>query len=434
MLRQHAPWLLEPRLGVCVVGSGALARACESAGIEGPTVGDLDLAWGLSVDEGDALLTEKGVGRPTTVANRSRGTLALMLDGERIEVTTFRSSTDGPIEERITADLAERDMTVGAIAWWLAEDRILDPQDGLRHWREHRIVPCGDAAARIGEHPIRWLRYYRRACEWGFSVDPSIHSVKVDRGIVENLPAEAIAGELRAALLRCPSPGRFLLELDEVGLLNRIAPELAPQFDGRPAGPVRYHPEVSQGLHVILCLEWIAKRTRGLPEQDRLAAVFAVLCHDLGKGLTPAAKLPSHPGHEGAGVDLIRQLTKRLPSLVDRTAARLAEHVARLHLEVRNFARLRPGTLAGLYDRYFRHADFRVDLFALAVGADVGGRLGCEDRGDETTRDVQRDITWLQEACGGVDAAALRSRFAQDDEGFRRALHEARCAAIRAAR
>jgi hypothetical protein len=112
----------------------------------------------------------------------------------------------------------------------------------------------------------------------------------------------------------------------------------------------------------------------------------------------------------------------------------MAECVARLHLEVRQFEQLRPGTLADLYARYFRHPEFRVDLFALAVGADVGGRLGCEQRGDETARKVEADVTWLRDACANVDAAELRERFGDDTDGFTAALHERRCAALRATR
>ncbi len=43
-----------------------------------------------------------------------------------------------------------------------------------------------------------------------------------------------------------------------------------------------------------------------------VAVRFAVLMHDLGKGITPADVLPSHHGHEDAGVALVEQLCARL--------------------------------------------------------------------------------------------------------------------------
>ena len=45
-------------------------------------------------------------------------------------------------------------------------------------------------------------------------------------------------------------------------LLQSLLPELASQFDGRPAGPQQWHPEVGQALHMILALEWAAAGIR----------------------------------------------------------------------------------------------------------------------------------------------------------------------------
>lgn len=423
--------MLEPDLGVCVVGSAALAEACRRADLTGPQVADLDLAWGLDIEAGTSLLQDNGVWRKTTDANQQRGTLALSIDGRRIEITSFRGGNSGSLTERIEADLRARDMTVGAIAWWLCEDQLLDPLRGLDDWRAGKIVPCGDPLDRVREHPVRWLRYYRRAHQWAFELDRSVRRLQPDLDLLAKIPPEALAAELRAALLDCPSPGRLLMELFEAGLLEPVAPELALQFDGRPAGPVRHHPEVSQALHLVLSLEWVIARSANLTRADRLTAAFAVLCHDLGKGTTEQSKLPSHPGHETAGTPLIGKLLGRLPGLADTATRRMAEAVSRLHLVVRQFDQLRPGTMAELYDQHFRHRDFRVDLFALAVGADTGGRLGREDVGVQVAKKVAADIDWLRERCDGVDAAALRAQFGDDTEGFRAALHHRRAEALR---
>ena len=56
LLEQQAPWLLDPDLGVCVVGSSALRTACERAGVAAPDTADLDLSWDLDVEQGTALL------------------------------------------------------------------------------------------------------------------------------------------------------------------------------------------------------------------------------------------------------------------------------------------------------------------------------------------------------------------------------------------
>jgi tRNA nucleotidyltransferase (CCA-adding enzyme) len=434
-LRAEAEWLFAPDLGVCLVGSQALALACRRAGEPGPTPVDLDLSWLLDVDAGTSLLQDRAVHAPTTDGNRARGTLALKVGGRRLEITTLRGGEPGQsTAQRITADLGERDMTIGALAFELATGASHDPHGGLDHWRQQRIVPVGSVAQRIGEHPVRWLRYYRKAHELGFALERSIRSTELPPELLLEVPAEAIALELRAVLGRCRSPGRCLLELHEDGVLATIAPELARQFDGRPAGPQRWHPEVSQALHLVLALEWAVARAEELDERDRMALLLAVLCHDLGKGYTRDVRLPSHHGHERDGLQYIDSLLDRWPSLADPRARSLARDVCALHGEVRHFDELRPGTLADLYDHHFRAKDYPVDLFAMAIAADSAGRLGHEHHGADMERRVADDLRWLREACGTVDAGALRQHHASDLEAFRAALHQERARALADAR
>ncbi|HEB53100.1 MAG TPA: hypothetical protein ENI87_07600 [bacterium] len=435
-LTERAPWLAAAELGTCIVGSQALAYAGHTAGIEIHEPGDIDLSWALDTAAGRALLERHGVFEPTTQGNLARGTLAMKLSGVRVEITTFRAGNpDATLAERIRADLSERDMTIGAIAVELATGTVHDPFDGLQHYRERRVVAVGDPAQRVREHGIRWLRYYRKAHELGFAIDNHIRSLhrELDPVLLDELPREAVALELRAIVTKCRSPGRCLLELHEAGLLAVLSPELALQFDGRPAGPQRWHPEVSQALHLILALEWAVANTSRLEERERAMVLFAVLCHDLGKGDTRADDFPRHRGHEHAGVPHIDRLAARWPGLMDQRTVALCRRVAMLHLLVRDFAALRPGTLARLYDEHFRARDFPVEAFALAVAADSAGRLGCEANGETVREQVRNDIERLRAACARVDAAALRARHGDDIERFRAALHEARTRAIAAA-
>jgi tRNA nucleotidyltransferase (CCA-adding enzyme) len=269
------------------------------------------------------------------------------------------------------------------------------------------------------------LRYYRRAHQWNFEVDKAIRDVSLEPEILNQVPPEAIASELRSALLDCASPGAFLLDLDECDLLAVISPELALQFDGRPAGPVRYHPEVSQSSHMILALEWIASRSAHLDDRERNRALVAVLCHDLGKGYTPAEKFPAHHGHEESGLEPLRALLGRYPGLTDSRGRRLAEAVCVLHLTIRRVDELRPASRAKLYGKHLRAKDFPVHVFALAVGADSGGRLGQGARGDEVTRRVEADLEWIRGQCETVDVGALWETHKDDKERFESERHQA---------
>ena len=70
--------------------------------------------------------------------------------------------------------------------------------------------------------------------------------------------------------------------------------------------PEKWHPEIDTGVHQLLALREAVNLGGGV------AVRFAVLMHDLGKGATPADVLPSHHGHEDAGVALVEQLCARL--------------------------------------------------------------------------------------------------------------------------
>ena len=119
-----------------------------------------------------------------------------------------------------------------------------------------------------------------------------------------------------------------------------------------------------------------------------VAVRFAVLMHDLGKGVTPADKLPSHHGHEDAGVALVEQLAARLR--VPNHLRELAVMTARYHTHVHRALELRADTVLKTLEgcdalrRPERFADF-----LLACEADARGRKGLETR-DYPQRDYLR--------------------------------------------
>ena len=83
-------------------------------------------------------------------------------------------------------------------------------------------------------------------------------------------------------------PGVFVQVLRDCGALAVLLPEVDALF-GIPQ-PEKYHPEIDTGVHVMMTMNQAA-RLGGSPE-----AVFSLLLHDLGKGLTPREEWPSHVG------------------------------------------------------------------------------------------------------------------------------------------
>jgi tRNA nucleotidyltransferase (CCA-adding enzyme) len=105
---------------------------------------------------------------------------------------------------------------------------------------------------------------------------------------------------------------------------------------------------------------------------------FAVLVHDLGKGVTPDHILPRHIGHEERGLPLVQALCQRYR--VPRDYQQLAEIVCEHHLECHRVMDLQAKTLwRKLHALDALRRPERFDEFLLACQADTRGRLGWED-------------------------------------------------------
>ena len=105
---------------------------------------------------------------------------------------------------------------------------------------------------------------------------------------------------------------------------------------------------------------------------------FAVFTHDLGKGITPKEILPSHRGHERAGVPLVETVCNRLK--VPKNHKRLALNVCRWHLHSHMAYDLRAGTIHKLFEKTGAYQQCKnFDKFLQACQADATGRLGMLD-------------------------------------------------------
>jgi tRNA nucleotidyltransferase (CCA-adding enzyme) len=191
----------------------------------------------------------------------------------------------------------------------------------------------------------------------------------VREGEAAHLVAERVWAELSSALME-DTPSRCFALLRETGALAVVLPELDRLF-GVPQ-VAEHHPEIDAGIHTLMVVDQAARLGGGL------AARFAALVHDLGKGLTPRADWPRHVGHEKTGLEPIAEVCERLRVPTDcRDLARL---VGAHHLTVHRALELRPGTVIGLFERIdaFRRPQ-RLEPFLLACEADRRGRKGRED-------------------------------------------------------
>jgi tRNA nucleotidyltransferase (CCA-adding enzyme) len=281
-------------------------------------------------------------------------------------------STEFSPDVTLEDDLRRRDLTINA----MAEDdagNVIDPHGGRRDLDARLLRHVSDAFV---EDPVRILRVARFAARYaplGFRVaDETLALMRrmvVDGEAAALVPERVWAETERALGEECPDV--FFEVLRECDALRVVYPELDALF-GVPQ-PEKWHPEIDTGVHQLLALRAAVKLGGGVP------ARFAVLMHDLGKAVTPAEILPSHHGHEDAGVALVEQLCARVR--VPNHLRELGVMTARYHTHVHRAFELRADTVVKTLESCdaLRRPE-RFGDFLLACEADKRGRAGLESR------------------------------------------------------
>jgi len=167
--------------------------------------------------------------------------------------------------------------------------------------------------------------------------------------------------------LNSPSPHTELAARRASGWLAKNLPEVDALY-GVPQ-TAAHHPEVCTGIHIELCLAVAAALS------DSFDVRFAVLTHDLGKGLTPENEWPKHVNHEKAGLRPLKHLCERLalPESTRKLAALVCEHHLQSHraLELKNTSVVKFLAENGLLEDATL-----AEQFFLACESDARGRLG----------------------------------------------------------
>jgi len=299
----------------------------------------------------------------------------------------FHAAPDVTLEQ----DLSRRDLTINSIAInaintpaidefyviseqnkqiQLDRSKLIDPHGGLRDLDAKVLRHVSPAFA---EDPVRILRLARFAARFSdFSVAPETMALMrqmVENGEVDALVSERVWQEIAKGLMES-KPSRMFEVLRECGALQRLLPEL-DRLWGVPQR-AEYHPEIDTGVHAMMVLDMSAQL------DCNLAIRYACLCHDFGKGTTPADVLPRHIGHEDRSVKLLREVSTRLR--VPTECKELAEVVAREHGNIHRSGEFSAAAIVRLLERcdvFRKPARFAEVL--LACECDARGRLGFEE-------------------------------------------------------
>tara|TARA_B100002003_G_scaffold215914_1_gene215086 strand:- start:4017 stop:5255 length:1239 start_codon:yes stop_codon:yes gene_type:complete len=303
----------------------------------------------------------------------------------------FDASNSVTLEE----DLLRRDLTINAMAETEA-GAIIDPYGGQEDLDKRVLRHVSPA---FSEDPLRVLRVARFAARFahlGFTIATETIQLMqeiADSGELDYLVKERIWQEIERALGE-KDPSVFISTLRDCSALKVILPEVDNLF-GVPQ-PEKYHPEIDTGVHILLCMEIIARIS------DDPVVRYATLVHDVGKVATPRSNWPHHYNHEKLGLMLQTAITERLhiPKEFSAIARLVCEHHTKLH----RLKELRASTVLSLLEALdaFRRPQ-RTEKFLLACEADARGRTGCE----EIDYPQKNWLNAVFDAANAIDAGTL---------------------------
>ncbi len=238
---------------------------------------DLDFAVSCKPEVIKDILEKAGY--KTHVIGEAFGTISIIDNNQKIEITTFRKNESytrnnrRPVVEwgkTIYEDLARRDFTINAIVI-NSKDEILDPFNGVFHIKQGVIDTPIDPIQSFNDDPLRLLRAIRFKSKLGFKYSERVAiAILKQSSRVLYLPKERVLEELNKILMT-DNPADALNDMLNLHLLHYIIPELTMLDKVDQTSP--YHSK-NVWEHTLGVL-------RNSPKD--LVLRYAALFHDIGK-------------------------------------------------------------------------------------------------------------------------------------------------------
>lgn len=244
-----------------------------------------------------------------------------------MEIATFRRDVDAHLGRKDTKvelagqledDVIRRDFTINALALDPINNQLVDYVGGLEDLRNGVIRFVGDPALRIGEDPLRILRAVRFRHRYAFQYDQATDQAMQDAiaaGRLESIPADRLRNEL-TTLLTHPSRRQALEDLERLGVLNHLLPELLVCRGIEQSPDVHAEGDVWQ--HKLLFLDKLQgpPDEQGKPTTPSRRLLWGAFLHDIGKPATQ--QFPAEAGgritfydHDRVGADQIPPILER---------------------------------------------------------------------------------------------------------------------------
>ena len=347
---------------------------------------------GDAIALGRRLANEAGADYFELDPERGTGRMLLSTGDGRRQLFDFSRLRGASIED----DLRARDLTVNAMGAALeSPGQLIDPTGGLADLR-HRVVRACSPRALL-EDPVRALRCIRIASELSATVEhETVQQARAAAARLSEVSPERLRDEF-FRILGLPGPTAALRQLDALGLLSVVLPEVEP-LRGLPQPSAHAFDALTHTMAVVAGLErvlwilepggsergtdlaagWLLQRlgpyratldefldfSLSFGRTRRQLLYFAALVHDVGKARTYARGpdgVVRFLGHEAVGAAMAVDLGRRMAlSLVE---------IAELERLVADH--MRPGWLekdAGLTPR----AVYRYFRSTQAAGVGIG--------------------------------------------------------------
>lgn len=317
-------------------------------------------------------------------------TIRFVLKDENCRLYTFDFTP--VLSENIENDLLRRDFTINSLVLNLKQpDYIIDRFLALNDLKDKKIRAI--QLTNLLEDPLRFLRAFRFAAILGGTIEKDvIDFIRDNLGhFNENVSHERVMHEIWK-MLDCENSFLYLRQLADIGLLEKIIPELTPL---RKVTPNDHHHLwlYDHSLELVKTLEQNFYKIPDWAKEDlnssfgtldcptkKAVAKLGCLFHDIGKPTTWEIKTldgkEKHTfyGHDKVGENLTREIGERLK--LSNSLIKTLSSLVRFHL--RPFQLSQPGmeiSERALY-RFFRDLKDDMPLLLMLAIADSYATLG----------------------------------------------------------
>jgi len=270
-------------------------------------------------------------GKRAYLTGKRFGTIGCKIDGQMIEITTFRSEEYEKANRKpkvayvknLQQDLSRRDFTINAMAMRLIKGKIklVDIYGGKKDL-ELKIIRCvGNPKQRFKEDALRILRAIRFASQLGFKIE--------DKSFIK-------MKEMAISILNI-SKERWIMELDKIFLSENIGIGIDYLFSSNLIKYIIPEMSLQEGYnqkskyHNFTLLEHTKKVVIATPQEINLR--WGAFLHDIAKPFVMSENKKGYNnyiGHEILGAEMVLKLADYLKwsnERKDKVVALVREHL-----------------------------------------------------------------------------------------------------------